>query len=153
MSYDRANTNVPLNSPLFKAQKGPMANPSFVKPKKHEPQANIKKDYPWMPGNSIFRRYANGMLDYEYAITKLFEAMGVLQNKGALNQAQMCAMSLIVPGCENLMDKGFAEVQCRLSNEEKIKLRMLFMAKNNERLNYNAGLGGGSVPFRTETLS
>jgi len=152
MDFDKINTTVPLNSPLFRAQTGPGANPSFVRNKKRESQAKYKKDYAWMPGNAVFRRYANGMLDYEYAISKVFEVMGVLQNGGKPNQAEICALSLIVPGAEMLADRGFAELQCRLSPEEKIKLRMMFVAKNNERKNFNAGFGGGSVPFRTETL-
>ena len=98
MDFDKINTTVPLNSPLFRAQTGPGANPSFVRNKKRESQAKYKKDYAWMPGNAVFRRYANGMLDYEYAISKVFEVMGVLQNGGKPNQAEICALSLIVPG-------------------------------------------------------
>tara|TARA_R110002110_G_scaffold137158_6_gene322230 strand:- start:2413 stop:3000 length:588 start_codon:yes stop_codon:yes gene_type:complete len=145
---DKARQRRPLNSPLFKG-----ANPSYHKIGTHEFKPKVKDDYAWMAGNSVFRRYANGVLDYQYAVSKLFEALERLRDGGLPNDSEKAALSLIVPGMEKLMDKGFANVMLKLSREEKTMLKTLFMANHKENLNYNAGRGGGSIPGRTSTIS
>ena len=67
MSEDRINTRIPLNSPLRKS----FANPSYRSQKLRESHYKVPNS-PWMPGNSILRRYANGTLDVNYAVAKVF---------------------------------------------------------------------------------
>tara|TARA_Y100000310_G_scaffold288455_1_gene314069 strand:+ start:494 stop:937 length:444 start_codon:yes stop_codon:yes gene_type:complete len=145
---DKARQMRPLNSPLFKG-----ANPSYHKTGQHDWKPNVKEDFAWMPGNSIFRRYANGTLDYKYAVTKVFEALERVRDGGCPNEVEKAALSIIVPGMEGLMDKAFASTMLKMSNDEKAMLKTLFIANHKEVLNYNAGLGGGSVPGRTQTTS
>jgi len=145
---DKARQMRPLNSPLFKGQ-----NPSYHEVGRHEFKPNVKQEQPWMPGNSVFRRYANGTLDFAYAVSKVFEALERLKDGGPPNDAEKAALSIIVPGMEKLMDKGFANTMLKLSAKEKATLKALFLANYKEQLNYNAGLGGGTVPGRTSTTS
>ena len=123
MFDDKAKTRVPLNSPMHKDR-----NPSFRANKIHESKYKAREAV-WAPGNSALRRYANGMLDIQNAVSKVIEAMGKLRDGGYVNEMEKCVLSLVIPGMD-----------------------MLVHAKNNEMLNYNGGRGGGSTGMRTVTV-
>ena len=147
MPQDKSKTNVPLNSPMHKNR-----NPSWRKHQRHESKYKVQ-DYAWQPGNSPFRRYANGMLDYASAASKVIECLDLARDGGYLNEMDKAMLSVIIPGLDNLVPKGIAKTQIKLAPEEIAKLRLLISAKNREALNWNAGRGGGSVPMRTVTTS
>ena len=148
MNEDRTNTRVPLNSPLYKS-----ANPSYRKQKLRESKYKVPNNS-WMPGNSILRRYANGQLDYDYAASKIFECMDKLRDGGTMLPGDQALLSLVMPGMEKVKIPGaMAATMIKLSDEEKMKLRLLVSAQRSEMLNWNAGLGGGSTPMRTTSTS
>ena len=148
MSEDRINTRVPLNSPLFK-----FANPSYRSQKLRESQYKVP-NASWLPGNSILRRYADGTLDYDYAISKIFECMFKLKNGGPMLPGDQALLALVIPGMEGVQVPGaHAATMIRLSPEEKLKLKLQVGAQQREMLNWNTGLGGDSVPMRATTLS
>lgn len=145
---DKATTRVPLNSPLHKSR-----NPSYQAQKLRSSQYKVPKAT-WLPGNSILRRYANGTLDFEYAVGKVFECLHKLKNGGPMLPADQALLALIIPGMEGVTVPGaHAATMIRLSPEEKMTIRALVNAEQREILNWNAGLGGGSVPMRATTLS
>ena len=146
MFDDKAKTRVPLNSPMHKDR-----NPSFRANKMHESKYQAREAV-WAPGNSALRRYANGMLDIQNAVSKVIEAMGKLRDGGYVNEMEKCVLSLVIPGMDMLVPRAVAATKIRLSPEEILKIRMLVAAKNNEMLNYNGGRGGGSTPMRTMTV-
>jgi len=145
-SLNKAVTRVPLNSPLKGA-----ANPSYRKNKKIDWKPKIKDDYSWTAGNDVFRRYANGQLDLPYACQKIFEALERAQYGGPLNGVEAAALSIVVPGAEKLVDSGIANTTVRVSDQEKAALKLMFMTKYREAINWNVGLGGGSVSGRSVT--
>lgn len=148
MSEDRTNTRVPLNSPLYKS-----ANPSYRKQKLRESKYKVPNNS-WLAGNSILRRYANGALDYSYAVGKIFECLDKLKDGGQMLPGDQALLSLVMPGLEKVKVPGaMAATMIKISDEEKMKLRLLVNAQRNEMLNWNAGMGGGSVPMRTTTTS
>ena len=147
ISVTRANTKVPLNSPISKDR-----NPSFRDQRKRESQYKIPP-YPWVPGNQIFRRYANGVLDYKSACATVLECIGILREGGTLNQFQKATLALIIPGMDNLLPKELAGTIVQLSPEDITVIRLLVQSKTREILNWNAGRGGNSVPMRSITLS
>jgi hypothetical protein len=145
--FARANTKIPLNSPMSKYR-----NPSFRAQKERESNYKVHPE-PWMPANSIFRRYANGQLDFDYARSKVIECLMRLRDGVHLNQVETATLAAIVPGMGKLMPKEMAGTLVRLSPEEVVKIQLLVGAKTREMLNWNAGLGGNSVPMRSVTLS
>ncbi len=146
MFDDKAKTRVPLNSPMHKDR-----NPSFRANKVHESKY-ASRDAVWQPGNSILRRYANGMLDVQDAASKVVECIGKVRDGGFVNEMEKCVLSLVIPGMDMLVPRSIAATKLRLSPEEILKVRMLVSAKTNEMLNYNGGRGGGSTPMRTVTV-
>jgi len=145
MFDDKAKTKVPLNSPMHKDR-----NPSFQKQQQHESKYKAR-EASWMPGNSPFRRYANGMLDVGAAASKVIECLDKARDGGYLNEMEQCVLSVVIPGLDTLVPRAIAATKIRLSPEEIMKIRLLVGAKNREALNYNAGRGGGSTPMRTTT--
>ena len=149
MSEDRINTRVPLNSPLYKS----FANPSYQAQKLRSSQYKVP-NATWMPGNSILRRYANGTLDVDYAVAKVFECLDKLQNGATMLPGDQALLALVIPGMAGVQVPGaHAATMIRLSPEEKMQIRVLVGAERQEMLNWNAGLGGGSTRNRTTTLS
>ena len=145
MFDDKAKTKVPLNSPMHKNR-----NPSWKKQQLHESKYKAR-EASWMPGNSVFRRYANGMLDFGHASSMVIECLDKARDGGYLNEMEKCVLSVILPGMEKLVSRAIAATKTKLSPEEVFQIRLLVSAKNNEALNYNGGRGGGSTHMRTVT--
>jgi len=145
MFDDKARTKVPLNSPMHANR-----NPSFRKQQMHESKYKAR-EMPWTAGNSAFRRYANGMLDMDNAVSKVMECMQKAREGGYLNEMEKCVLSVIIPGMDMLVPKAIAATKVRLSMEETLKIRLLVSARNKEAMNYNGGRGGGSLYMRTVT--
>ena len=135
MSEDKARTRVPLNSPLSKSR-----NPSWRKNKTHPIDYKVPEAV-WQPANPILRRYANGMLDYDYACGKIFEAMEIVEGHGYLSEYEKAVLSLIAPGIENLdgPPSAVAMTRVKLAPEELMKLRFIVMQKKGQIKNWRAG--------------
>jgi hypothetical protein len=115
-------------------------NPSWRK--QQEWQVDYKApEAVWQPANPIFRRFANGLLDYDYACAKIFESMGKLKDHIALTEFEKAVLSIVVPGIVNVGEppSSIAMTKVRLAPEETAKLRLLVMVRQAENRNYRAG--------------
>jgi hypothetical protein len=133
---DKARTSVPLNSPMSKSR-----NPSWRETQRHQSQYKAPEGG-WQPANAIFRRYANGVLDYPYACSKIFEAIDRVKDGGVLNEFEKATLSLLVPGIENLggPTNAMAMTKVRLAPEELAKLRLLVMKKQMDIRHWRSGI-------------
>ncbi len=108
-------------------------------------------------GNVMFRRYPNGLLDYEYAKHKIMNALHTAKEEGVLNSLEKTALSVLFPGVFTYLDPSVApavrDVNLRISAEEACELRCIVCAFLKEELNWNSGFGGGSVAGRSSTRS
>jgi hypothetical protein len=111
-------------------------------------------------GNDVFRRYTNGSLDLDYACAKIVQALHLAKDGGGvdvLNGVDKIVLSVLFPTSFDTVGSQMAghvaHVQLRITPEEVQMLRMKVAAKLAEELNWNAGMGGGSVPGRSSTRS
>lgn len=109
-------------------------------------------------GNVLFRRYPNGALDLEYAVHKVVDALHRVKNSGGvdqLNSSEKSALSVLFPHSFDFVPPGMAAgvmtVNLRLSPAEVLQIKEAVATHLAEEMNYNAGLGGGSVPGRSST--
>tara|TARA_R110002051_G_scaffold233232_1_gene294808 strand:+ start:397 stop:762 length:366 start_codon:yes stop_codon:yes gene_type:complete len=95
----------------------------------------------WQPANPVFRRYANGLLDYNYACAKIFEALDKARDHIALTEFEKAVLSIIVPGIVKVGEppSAVAMTKVRLAPEETAKLQLLVAARKSENINYRAG--------------
>lgn len=109
-------------------------------------------------GNEFFRRYITGPLDVGYAVRKVLLAMARAKDSGGINQLngeEQSVLRVLFPvqfGGDTLSGDQ-AMVQYRLTLIEVEQIRQAVAAHIQEELNYNAGMGGGSVPGRSQTRS
>lgn len=122
-----------------------------VQPSYRTPAARVN-------GNAFFRRYMDGSLDLEYACHLIIDALHHVKDCGgvdSLNTAEKTALSVLFPQSfmevDATMVAQVAQVQFRLSPAEVEMLRVKVASKLAAELNWNAGLGGGSVPGREVT--
>lgn len=126
-----------------------------------QPRSSYRTPPDRISGNQFFRRYVTGQLDYQYACGKVVDAIhSVRANDGYvhhLNNEQRVALGILFPESFNQEDPGMlpavAAVQYRLSPMEVQTIRRRVAAHLAEELNWNAGIGGGSVPGRSQTTS
>jgi len=109
-------------------------------------------------GNELFRRYPNGTLDLQGAKNLVVDALHRVKESGGhdqLNALEKVALSVLFPMSFEYvasgMEQAVAEVQLKLSPVEVMQIRELVASHLAEELNWNAGLGGGSVPGRNTT--
>ena len=116
---------------------------------------------PRSSGNDVLRRYPNGTLDIEYVALKVVAAIEKM--KGAeigghsgfqMTELEKAILSLIVPelGKKTGMSPRMAALMARISPKEKMVVQARVGALLKEKLNWNAGRGGGSVPGRSMTI-
>ena len=104
-------------------------------------------------GCTPLRRYANGLLDVDYVAGEVISLIHKAQDGGNLTAFEMSLLSVIIPGKFKLVAKPIAQTHTRLSDEEKALVAIKVMQHMGEEKNWNAGMGGGSVPLRSTTRS
>jgi len=104
-------------------------------------------------GNTPLRRYPDGKLDIHYVASFIIDVIHKMQNKGYLTEFEKALLTVVLPTQFSSMNPGIANTMARVSDEEKMKLALEVTRHFNEELNWNAGRGGGSVPFRHATKS
>lgn len=111
-------------------------------------------------GNELFRRYPSGQLDVQHAVNTVLNALHRAKDSAGVNQLnsmEQTALSCLFPGSFDYiapdMAPSVATVQLRLSPAEVSLIRTKVAQHLAEEMNYNAGLGGGSVPGRSSTRS
>ena len=135
MAEDKSRMKVPLNSPMSKDRNPSWRQQQLFTSKYSAPEAV------WQPANAIFRRYANGMLDYDYACGKIFEAMEKAEHHASLTAFEKAVLSIVAPGIENIgvPPNAIAMTKVRLSPEETMKLRLLIGKRKADIKNYRTG--------------
>lgn len=131
-------------------------NDTFVGTVPTSPQGTYRTPPDRVNGNALFRRYLNGSLDMEYACHKVIDAIHRVKASASLFPTEQIALQAIFPGqfegdLDPAMAMAVASVQLDLVPEEVAMIRVKVARHLAEELNWNAGLGGGSVPGRSST--
>lgn len=108
-------------------------------------------------GNVLFRRLPSGELDYEAAKHIIIDILHKEKDKAYLTPQEQLAIGCVFPTLFTYVDSSFVDtirnVNFRISDMECMQLTFMVAAHLAAELNYNAGLGGGSVPGREQTRS
>ncbi len=104
-------------------------------------------------GCTPLRRYPDGRLDIKYVAHKVIDIIHKAQNGGNLTNFEKALLSLILPGHFQLIDPKIAHTMAKTTDTERMLVATEVTRHFNEEKNWNAGQGGGSVPFRSTTRS
>lgn len=108
-------------------------------------------------GNVVFRRYPNGDLDLEAAKHIVVDILHKAKDKSPLTTLEELIVGCMFPGLFAFVDSRIAgsimDVQLRLAPWECDLITRMVSAHLLAETNYNAGMGGGSVPGREVTRS
>lgn len=108
-------------------------------------------------GNTMFRRYMDNTLDIQYAADKIIDAIHTHVDGGILTNIEELALSVCFPSAFYFLDSEVAlamrDVNLQLSADEVRVIRHRVASQLLEEINWNSGLGGGSVPGRSVTRS
>jgi hypothetical protein len=99
-------------------------------------------------GCTPLRRYPNGLLDVNYVAQQVVDIVHKAEMGGNLTSFEQAILSVILPDKFQLADISISNTMARLTDSEKMLVALQVQRHLNEELNYNAGRGGGSVPFR-----
>jgi hypothetical protein len=115
---------------------------------------NDRTIMPRNDGCTMLRRYPDGRLDIPYVCGKVIEIIHKMKDAGHVTQFEKALLALALPKpFQKLIDTKIAKTMTKLSNEERMLLGLYLSQHLKEELNWNAGMGGGSVPGRGSTRS
>lgn len=105
-------------------------------------------------GCTPLRRYPNGILDHKYVANQVIDVLHKIKDGGFVTDFERALLTLVLPGkFKELVDPKIAQTMTKLSTDERMMVTLLVEQHLREELNWNAGLGGGSVPGRSSTRS
>lgn len=104
-------------------------------------------------GCTPLRRYPDGRLDTEFVASQVIDMIHKAELGGNLTSFEQGLLTLILPHRFQLVNPKIAGTMARLTEEERGLVSLRVLRHMNEELNWNAGRGGGSVPFRHVTKS
>lgn len=154
MSYNESKKPLHFQNPDLR--KGNAANPSFesFRPNViHEVQYSEMDDRASTHAMASMRRYPNGELDYQWAVSVIMDAIHKAERGMYLTPVEEAMITVVFPLKYRATEPMQAEIRTKLSSTEKSDLKELVEAQIKEELNYNAGNGGGSVPGRTRSTT
>jgi len=154
MSYNKGR--IPLhmqNTEIAKAVKKNPSYESFRENEIHKPQYSSMEDRPSTVEMSRMRRYPNGQLDMGWAARAVCNSIHAAERGENLTPLEESLLTVLFPIKFRKVEPAQAEIRTQLSKTEKKYLRELVEAWLKEELNWNSGLGGGSVPGRSRTLT
>jgi len=106
-------------------------------------------------GCVAFRRYPDNSLDFDAAKNLVVDAIHKAKELVPLTNLEELILSVAFPDAFQFVDPTLASqlsrVNLRLSPMEIMTIRDLVSAHLKAEMNFNAGLGGGSVPGRAVT--
>jgi len=109
-------------------------------------------------GNELFRRYLDGRLDIKYAVHKVVDALHKYREHAVpLYTQELVALQILFPEVisDGLIDPSMvsavAGVNVKITPQERELIRIKVASHIAEEINWNAGMGGGSVPGRHQT--
>jgi hypothetical protein len=136
----------------------PLDETSYIEPMQHE--VMYRNQYtdgsvtPRNTGCTILRRYANGVLCFQYVAGEIISILNKVQDAGYITEYEKAVLALVLPKpFGKLINSKIAQTMTKLTNDERMVLAHMVQAHLKERANWNAGLGGGSVPGRSTTRS
>lgn len=97
------------------------------------------------------RRYPNADLDVEWTANQIIDAMHDVEYNNVILPIQAALLTVVFPGKYRQMEPQQAEILTQLSASEKDAVKEFVEAQMKAELNWNAGVGGGSVPGRSKT--
>jgi hypothetical protein len=107
-------------------------------------------------GNTVFRRNLDGSLDIDSAASTIIDVLQKVRHKGYLTDFEKLILSAIFPGVFSFYDPvtaaKMATVKLGASPAEMQGVALVISAHMAEELNWNGGMGGGTVPGRTFTV-
>lgn len=105
-------------------------------------------------GCTVLRRYPDGRLDIPYVCGKIIDIIHKMKDSGRVTEFEKAILALTLPKqFQRLIDEKIAKTMTKISNEERMLLALHLSQHMKEEINWNAGLGGGSVPGRGTTRS
>ena len=103
-------------------------------------------------GNDVFRRYQDGALDISYAKDKVVDMIHAVKDGHSITEVEKCILTCCFPEVFYFVDPDVAanlmRINLRITPQEMVAIAMAVAAHLSEEANYNAGMGGGSVPGR-----
>jgi hypothetical protein len=131
---------------------------SYIPGEKHKPeyrnQYNDRTILPRNEGCTPLRRFPNGILDHKYVAHEVIDIIHKIKDGGFTTDFERALLTLILPASfKELIDPKIAQTMTKLSNDERMIIALIVEQHLREELNYNSGLGGGSVPGRSSTRS
>lgn len=107
-------------------------------------------------GNEVFRRYMSGMLDFGYARDLCVDALHQLKSGIACSSIDFIVLSSLFPNVPEIayacnqqgVFQSAALLAARIDPREAETVRQMVAAHIKAEINWNGGLGGGSVPGR-----
>lgn len=155
MSFNESKK--PLHIQFPDMVKSANANPSFESFRAneiHEPQYSEMDNRSSTHAMSIMRRYPNGELDYQWAVSVIMDAIHKAERNMFLTPVEEAIITVVFPLKFRATEPMQAEIRTKLSSTEKSQLKEIVEAQIKEELNYNGdGRGGGSVPGRTRSTT
>lgn len=103
-------------------------------------------------GCTPLRRYPNGMLDHKFVAHQVIDVLHKMQDGGNVTDFERALLTMILPGkFKELIDSKIAQTMTKLTTDERMMIAIIVEQHLREELNWNTGLGGGSVPGRSST--
>lgn len=103
-------------------------------------------------GCTPLRRYPNGILDHKYVAHQVIDIIHKMKDSGNVTDFERALLTLVLPGkFKELIDSKIAQTMTKLTIDERMMVGLLVEQHLREELNWNSGLGGGSVPGRSST--
>lgn len=106
-------------------------------------------------GNVLFRRNPDGSLDLDAAMNVVVDMVHKTKDLLPLTELEMLTLGILFPLVYDFVDPRLATsmmaVHLRLAPWEVVQIQQLVAAHLASEMNWNAGLGGGGDPGRTQT--
>jgi len=128
--------------------------PGEVHPTMLRTPHNDRTILPRNEGCTILRRYPDGRLDIPYVANKIIEIFHKMKDGGNTTEMERAVLCMALPQAfSKLIDPKIAQTMTKLAKDERMMLALYLDKHRREELNWNAGMGGGSVPGRGSTRS
>jgi len=131
---------------------------SFRPGETHKPeyrnQYNDRTILPRNEGCTPLRRYPDGRLDFQFVASHIIDIIHKIKDGGNVTEFEKALLTLTLPKqFGRLVDPKIAQTMTKISTDERLAIAMLLDRHQREELNWNAGMGGGSVPGRGSSRS
>ncbi len=128
--------------------------PGETHPTMYRTPFNDRTIAPRNNGNPVLRRYPDGRLDIDYVASKIVDIFHKMKDGGNTTEMERAIMCMALPKAfGKLIDTKLAQTMTGLTVDERMLLAVHLDKHRREEMNWNAGMGGSSVPGRGSTRS